>query len=185
MLSHRYRPRVESIGEGERGETDAQDYVLYNAVRDLVDSWLLIPGTQADGSIDTNTLRIWVADARKLCSAAKILEPCDYEIGMILSSASVDPDGSWPCAAVREILETVPSEHILRGFSNGVFDQRGVYTKSLSEGGEQERALAEKYRGHAAKCKMRCPRTAVLLRRIAESYEGQARREDEYGESRI
>ena len=185
VLSHCYRPRVESLGEGERDETSAQDSVLYNAVRDLVDSWLLIPGTQANGSIDTNALRSWVTDARKLCLAAKILERCDYEIGMILSLAPVDPDGSWPCAAVREVLEMVPSEHIFRGFSNGVFDQRGVYIKSMSEGGEQERALAGKYRGHAAKCKMRWPRTALLLRRIADSYEGQARHEDEYGESRI
>ena len=135
----------------------------------------MIPGTQANGSIDTNALLSWITEARKLCSAAKILELCDYEIGMILSSAPVDPDGSWPCAAVRDMLEMVP----------GIFGQRGVCSKSLFEGGEQERALAEKYRGFAAKCKMRWPRTALLLRRIADSYEGQARREDEYGESRI
>ena len=144
-------------------------------MRDLVDSRLLIPGTQANGSIDTNALLSWITEARKLCSAAKILELCDYEIGMILSSAPVDPDGSWPCAAVRDMLEMVP----------GIFGQRGVCSKNLFEGGEQERALAEKYRGFAAKCKMRWPRTALLLRRIADSYEGQARREDEYGESRI
>lgn len=48
-------------------------------------------------------------------------------------------------AAVREILELVPTEEILRGFAVGVSNQRGVVSKSMTEGGEQERELVKKY----------------------------------------
>ncbi len=154
------------------------------AAHDLLDSWIGIPGTRPDGSIDSTVLKTWVSEARKLCAASKRIEVCDLMIGEQVSCAPADPDGTWPCESVRDILESVPSEEILRGFDCGVANQRGTYTKSMTEGGEQERELARKYQTHADKCKVSWPRTALALRRLAQSYESQAKREDERAEAR-
>jgi hypothetical protein len=53
----------------------------------------------------------------------------------------------------------------------------------LSEGGVQERALADKYRALAEPL-AKWPRTAAMLLDIANSYEAQARHEDEEVELR-
>ena len=126
----------------------------------------------------------WVDDARKLCTASDRIEICDVKIGEQLSCAPADPDGTWPCEAVREVFEAVPTDEILRGFDVGVANQRGAHWKTMTEGGEKERELARKYFGFADKVKLKWPKTAVALRRIAESYELQAKREDERVEAR-
>lgn len=54
---------------------------------------------------------------------------------------------------------------------------RGVYTKSLDEGGAQERALALQARNWA-KAMPKFPRVAALLTRIGDSWDRQADYED-------
>ena len=66
----------------------------------------------------------------------------------------------------------------------GVHNQRGVTTRGMNDGGEQERELVKKYRAYAEKCKVSWPRTAIALRRIAEHYEAQAKWQDERADAR-
>lgn len=157
---------------------------LAEAAYKLLDSWSGIPGRRPDGSIDASVLKDWVEEARKLCAASDRIEICDVMIGDQLSYAPADPDGLWPCEAVRDIFELVPTDEILRGFDVGVSNQRGVVSKSMTEGGEQERQLAKKYGELASKVKVSWPRTALALRRLAEQYESHAKREDERAEAR-
>jgi len=126
----------------------------------------------------------WIDDARMLCTATDRIEICDEKIGEQLSCAPKDSDGTWPCEAVREVLEAVPTDEIIGGFGVGVANQRGANWRSMTEGGEKERELARKYFEFADKHKFKWPRTALTLRRIAESYELQAKREDERVEAR-
>ena len=99
----------------------------------------------------------------------------------MLAYAPGDSDGSWPCIPVRDALEEISldSEEILNGFSVGIFNKRGLVTKSLREGGDQERDLAGTFRALADACQGEWDRTAETLRRIARSYEEHARQEDE------
>jgi len=79
---------------------------------------------------------------------------------------------------VREIIEQLSNQEIERGFEVRLFNNRGVTTRGLTDGGGQERALADKYSGYADQINDKYPRTAAMLRRIAESYQKEARRED-------
>jgi hypothetical protein len=110
-----------------------------------------------------------------------LLEACDSRIGEVLAYAPGEPDGSWPCIPVRDALEEFSrdSKEIFRGFSAGIFKKRGLVTKSLREGGDQERGLAKAFRSFADACQGGWDRTAETLRRLARSYEEDARREDE------
>jgi len=182
LISAQFRAKGESCDEGEPPDLTKQR--VAKAADNLLHSWNGIPGSRPDGSIDPVALKAWVEEARKLCTASDRLEVCDLMIGEQLSYAPADADGTWPCEPVREVLESVPSDEILRGFNCGVSNQRGVYSKSMNEGGEQERRLAQKYATYADKCKVGWPRTAVALRRLSESYASQAKREDERAEGR-
>lgn len=59
-----------------------------------------------------------------------------------------------------------------------VFNNRGVTSRGLTDGGAQERSLADSYFAQAEKIKYIHPRTAAILRGIGEDYLAHARRED-------
>lgn len=86
--------------------------------------------------------------------------------------------------AVRDLINDLGSEHIELGFELDVYNGRGVVSRSLTEGGEQERRLAERYGGHADALNDGWPRTAAMLRRISDRYASDARREDVRAELR-
>ena len=54
-----------------------------------------------------------------------------------------------------------------------------MYAKTSREGGAQEQDLASRYRAYADASRIEWPKTAAALRRIARSYEEEARREDD------
>lgn len=180
VLSAVYRAK----GQPKDENPDQAKQNLAEAGHSLLESWTGIPGRKSDGTIDADFLKDWVTQARKLCAANGRLEVCDSCIGEQLSYAPLDADGSWPCQAAREVLETVTTDEIVRGFCRGLHNQRGVTTRGMNDGGEQERDLVKKHREYAEKCKVSWPRTALALRRIAEYYEAQAKWQDEHAEAR-
>jgi transcriptional regulator with XRE-family HTH domain len=144
----------------------------------LLTSWHELPGNRGDGSVDADELTAWVRKVRDLSSKIGRLEVCDSRIGELLAYAPAEDDGTWPCIPVRDVLEEVGSDDILRGFEIGIFNKRGMYSKTPTEGGAQERDLAEKHRVYAQASEVEWPKTAASLRHMAERYEELARRED-------
>lgn len=65
----------------------------------------------------------------------------------------------------------------MRGAHTGVYNSRGVHWRG--EGGEQERVLAEKYRGWGRELQISHPFVASkLLIALAKTYDYEAKRED-------
>ena len=138
-----------------------------------------IPGSDAGGKIDASALRQWVAEVRRLCSEHGRAEIGDHQIGQLLSRAQCDEDHPWPCRPVCEVLESLASSEVASGFEIGVYNGRGVVSRSPDEGGAQERALSDKYRAwvqqHRASDYLY---VADVLERIAKSYDHDAEQED-------
>jgi hypothetical protein len=151
---------------------------------DLLSSWQVISGSMPDGSIDAVALNGWVDDARARCRACDREAIGDQHIGQILACAPVGADEIWPHPAIRDLIERIGSPHLESGITTGVFNGRGAFAKSLTEGGAQESAIATRHRGYADALAVLHPQTAGLLRRIAEDYERFAQREDERAEQR-
>ena len=143
-----------------------------------------IAGTRPDGSIDRAELKRWVAEVRKLAATNDRVAVADVTIGEWLSKCQPDSDGSWPPSAIAEILDDDQHEDIRRGFHTGVFNNRGITSRSLEEGGSQERALAVLFRNRATAIANRFPRVAETLNSIAKHYEHDARREDDESQLR-
>ena len=137
-----------------------------------------VPGKTKDGAVDYEMLSAWVNEARRLCSERGRAGVCDNFIGYLLAKAPAGTDGVRPCEAVRDLLDSIGSLSVGDGFMAGTHNRKGITTRGAFEGGHQERMLADEYREQAAMIASKWPYTASLLRRVADSYQHEARRND-------
>jgi plasmid maintenance system antidote protein VapI len=151
---------------------------IANAAWHLIRAIKRVPGTAEDGTVDIKGLRAWVLEARALCAEQGRAEIGDQMIGQILAEAPEGKDGIRPCEPVREVMEEIGSEEIARGFTVAVRNSRGVWSRSLDEGGEQERALAEKFRQSSQQIAFDYPYVSRILADLAKTYEHEGSRED-------
>ncbi len=149
---------------------------------ELLESWHQVPGLKENGTVDLEQLRNWVLQARAASQESGRGKIADIKIGHVLAYAPKSPDGIWPDMTVREIVEEVASKQMERAIATGVFNKRGVWIKSIGEGGVQERQLAETYRNYAIAVCDTHPRTAAMLRSIADGYIFDAHTEDIWAE---
>ncbi len=165
--------------EGESREATSEDQARARLAYELLRSWHMLPGSREDGTIDSDALDAWIDEARALAENARRGKIADQHIGNVFRYAPGDRDGSWPPAVVRDVIERVSSPDVETGLMIEVFNSRGATTRSLSEGGGQEHELAQRYFSYATKLGTKWPRTRLLLRRIGDSFEADAKREDE------
>lgn len=144
----------------------------------VLHEWRRVPGSDPDGKIDLEKLRAWVIEVRRLAAEACRVDIVDEKIGEILSAAIRAKGEIWPPEPVREIIETLRNRHLETGFEIGLYNRRGVTIRAPTDGGEQERDLADVYRRDAREIAITWPRTSRVLQRIAESYGHDAQRED-------
>ncbi len=177
LVSRVYRGRSEprrQLGEQEDALAHQAWWVLHH--------WHDLPGRREDGTVDGEHLKQWVRDARLAFADNDRADIGDEQIGQVLAASPTGSDKIWPVEPVRDILETIGSVSMETGIHVGVFNQRGVTTRGVYDGGQQERTLAARYRQWAKQTAGSRPRTSRVLRGLAESYERQAQREDEEAE---
>ena len=136
-----------------------------------------IPGTKDDGSVDSGRLLSWIEEVRGLCIAAGRAAIGDLQIGELLSRAPEEDDAPWPCNAICEALEAIATNNVADGFIFGKCNMRGVFIRTGC-GGEMERELSVKYRRLAQHRRVDYPFTGSVLKRLAECYDKDAKRED-------
>jgi hypothetical protein len=157
--------------------TDAEQHRATRSYQ-LLDSWRSAPGLMEDGTLDAAACKAWVADAREQLKAVDRASIGDFVLGKILSGSPKDPDGCWPGAVVRSIIEELQSDSLERGLENGRFNGRGVVSRGIFDGGAQEHALAAQYEKWASQIAADSPRTANLLREMSQSYSHDGSRVD-------
>lgn len=150
--------------------------------RRLLDKWNRLPGVREDGTINAAVLESWIEEARSLAGKAGLEDKADTRIGIMLSAAPPGVDGVWPAEAVRSAIDLFGSSSMIRGFWIGKRNRRGVTTRTLGEGGQQERDEAARFREWAVALAYEHPYTAKALDDLADSYEDEARRHDEDAE---
>ena len=132
--------------------------------------------------IDLDFLIEWVTENRRLLVEIDRITIGEEYIGQILGSLQAEPGEIRPAFVVRDLLERIKSGNIERGIRLVISNSRGVTSRRSDAGGDQELELAAEYREHAQKSANRWPRTAKLLRELAESYERDARFFDDEAE---
>lgn len=177
LVSRVYRGKNEP-----RRQLDEHGQALAGHAWHVLNDWRGLPGLRSDGTIDSDHLTQWVQEARLAFAESDRADIGDEQIGQVLSSAPEGADGVWPPEPVRDLIETIGSTRIEAGVHLGVVNSRGITTRGVFDGGDQERRLAARYRNWAAQTAGRWRRTSRVLRGLAETYELDGRREDERAE---
>lgn len=176
-LVYRRRNGGDEVEEANKAAAELAYRVLHNG--------RITPGAKDSDVVDEVAFRNWIEHARRIAAENDRLEVTEAIIGQWLSQCPSDLDGTWPCAPVRDFLDENDSSRIREGFVTGVFNNRGVTTRGMMDGGEQERELAEKYRDLAKRVQESHPYVAASLREIENYYERYAQREDWEAQLRI
>jgi hypothetical protein len=143
----------------------------------LLSNFSVVPGFDSDVPEEAR-LSSWVSRVRELGQQTSRAEVTESTIGRVLAHAPTDDlDGGWPHRFVRNEIERSNCETLERGMQIERFNMRGVTTRGMFDGGAQERDLARDNRENAAKAAA-WPRTAAMLRAIADNWDGNAERED-------
>lgn len=145
---------------------------------EILKSWRTIPGFEDDNEVDEKRLVLWVSEAIQALSKMGRVKVGAYNIGEILSTSPMGNDRAWPHEAVRGVIEQFSNHELERGFSTGIYNSRGIISKSLTEGGAQEKKLADRFNAYGDITSARSPRTTAILRSIADTYKVEAREED-------
>lgn len=162
--------------EHEPGEKP--DPVKAQTAWSILNNWSGLPGRDNDGSVDPQILEDWVTEARELLRESGRADIGDQLIGGTFANASTGCDGIWPEEPIRDLVEKLSSPHIETGMILGHLNSRGATSRSVYEGGGQERDLANRYFTDSRSIGIRWPRTATVLREIGWRYEQDAARED-------
>lgn len=175
---------VDVLSHVFRGKNAPSDQIITDEMRtranisyDLLLAFKSVPGLH-NGKIDARELSDWVVKVRGLATAKDLSDIGDQRIGFVLAYAPQDADEPfWPPSAVCQVIEAAASEQIERGIALECFNKRGVYSKGINEGGEQERELAKRYKAWADST-LKYPRTSAMLIAISEDWIQSAERAD-------
>ncbi|MET9019218.1 hypothetical protein ABZV93_04470 [Actinopolymorpha sp. NPDC004070] len=172
----------ESTGS-EADKVDTDEHQFSHVCWELLHGWQdPMPGTAPGASPHADLMHAWVTKAREALAVRRRAGVASMAIGEALAGTATDEDGTWPCLAVREVLEREQDDDLELHLSIARQNQRGVTVRGPYDGGTQERELAGMYRSWADAVRDRWPRSGKLLDEIAEVYEADARREDTLAE---
>lgn len=144
---------------------------------DLLSTFKDVPGLK-DGKIDSGELSEWVVKVRELTTTNGLDAIGDQQVGFLLAHAPMDVnDPYWPPSAVCQVIEAAASVQVERGFAIECFNKRGVFTKGINEGGDQERELAQRYKSWAD-ATWKYPRTSAMLTEVSDHWNRSAERAD-------
>ncbi len=155
---------------------------LGSAAHRLLRNLRRIPGTGPDGKINENRLSEWIAETRGLCTQHGRALIGDHYIGQMLARGPACDHGIKPCIEVSKAMEKFKDQEIELGFVTGMLNERGVYSRSIGEGGIKERALASRFRDWARTRSAEYPFVARTLNKVAGSYDRDAQLHDQDAE---
>jgi transcriptional regulator with XRE-family HTH domain len=182
VLAAVYKPSPDSGIVDAPVEDEEHARNIANQAYRLLRLWDVIPGTNADGSVDGVRLENWVREARKLAHSMGRGRVADEKIGELLSASKVDEDGIWPALPIRELIEATRSRDLETGVMIGKSNRLGVTTRATGAGGDQERELAKQYREWSKAAAFDWPRTSGILENLAKNYDHEAKAHDEDAE---
>ncbi|MBU1020094.1 MAG: hypothetical protein KJ847_02685, partial [Firmicutes bacterium] len=168
----------DGVKSNEENLTEEQLNVRAKNSISILDTFSTLPGLKEDGSIDAEELESWIESANKKCKEIKRTKGFEYQIGKLLANSPIDDDGHWPHIAVRNVIEKISNKRIDLEILIGKRNKRGMTVRSPGDGGAQENDLSLKYAQSSDFLVEKWPKTARIIKRLSDSYQYDAKRED-------
>lgn len=154
----------------DRHTSDHASSRAYAVLRELNQ----VPGLSGHREVDHIALTAWIQRAQELADELDLRDVCDSCIGQLLAHTP----NLTKSQAVLAALDLPSAERLRDGLSMGIVNRRGMTSRGVFDGGDQERALAQNYRSIAASLHAEFPRVAALFEDLAQYYESEAKRFD-------
>ena len=171
--------RTQDLTEHDDATPDppAQPRIPWMTAYRILTSWQRPPGIDSSGAVGYDRMRAWIGEAQRLLNIEDRRADGDGHIGRVLSAAPSDPsDGIAPPIPIRRLLEEGQTTALESGFQSGML--RGPTDIKMEWVGtlvtESQQAHQETLR-NADTIAARWPRTARLLREVAEAHRREAR----------
>lgn len=107
----------------EKDDRNINENVATNAYR-LLHQWKFVPGTKDDGYIDSNNIKKWYKDMKKICSEKDRLEVGLSCFGKVLFYFPKDKSNFWIDKTVAEILNN--DEIVRNSYKTEAFNSIGA-----------------------------------------------------------
>ncbi|WP_209004874.1 hypothetical protein [Pannonibacter phragmitetus] len=180
FLCWQYRRRDGKEDPGQQGVPLDRQKFLAELAHHTLEGWNEVPGLGEDGEIVETAFNAWADEAMRQASEADRREVAETHFGALLARfARRRPWNNWLPMPILDFLDRSENSGLRDKFDLGVRNSRGVTTRGPYDGGEQERKLAQRYRSLANRYGNSHPRVSSVLTSVAESYEWDARRQDE------
>lgn len=143
----------------------------------ILTSWQRPPGSNSSGTVDYEKMRAWIDEAQRLLDIEDRREAGDGHIGQVLSAAPPDPtDGIAPPIPIRQLLEDGQTPELEPQIQLGLLmGPTGIRSGWVGELVAESLQAHQQAQRDATAIAARWPRTARLLREIAEAHRHQAR----------
>ncbi len=100
-------------------------------------------------------------------------------LGKLFSTAPADENDVWPFNPMRDALENIINQELSDGLKTSLYNTRGIHSRGIDEGGDDERKLAEKFRRSANILEYSHPQISKVLKRLVDTYQREAVLRDE------
>jgi hypothetical protein len=176
LVRQLYRPEGEAKPPpgAERTAREREAMAAYR----MLEAWKGYPGQGLPTDEQEDHLHAWSKTMLDALAAEGRGAVGAIEVTKVLARAPAGGDGHWPCLAARRLLETAAYSRLADGLHTAKSNLRGVVSKSIGEGGRQEREIAAVFQASADFLRPDFPRTATMLDSLARSYDHEAEQED-------
>jgi len=140
----------------------------------ILSRWNYLPGLSVDDGLNGSDLKQWFQECLLLFEQANCLDVGNEGLGRVLASSPEGSDGMWPVEDVRYLIEKFGTAALKNGLIVGHISLYGPTVKGTYEGGNSERELMNRYREYSWKMNARWPKTASILKLLADYYQMQA-----------
>ncbi|KGL46701.1 ATP-binding protein [Listeria sp. SHR_NRA_18] len=160
-------------GAEKRVLTGKEETIAINAHR-LLNSWRIIPGSEAIGELDKQKLTIWIDEMKEMAANSDRLDMGLNVIGGTLYYAPADKDGLWINKNVAELLNKREETIMRDAYTTKIFNERGAHF--IDRTGAEEFQLASHYFEKADQLELNnFFRLASSMRELARDYERQGK----------
>jgi predicted ATPase len=167
-----------AAGEAKNDALDERNRRAAKAAYRVLEAWKGYPGRTANPEEVQAKAESWARESLVQLGAKDRARGGAREVARVLARAPVGPDGIWPGAAARKLLESDEFPDLSEELVHAQFNRRGVVTRRVAEGGAQERELAARYRAWSRETRSEWPETSRVLATLADAYERMAEEED-------
>jgi hypothetical protein len=180
LLRWHYRRRDGASEPEQESLSTEQKKKLANLAYHTLEGWNTIPGCRDDGGVDSEQFVSWAEEALHRAAEVSRKEVAETHFGGLLARFARHRSwDDWLPEYMLNFLDRLENESLREKLVVGIRNARGSTMRGPYDGGVQERLLAIHYRELATQYSITYSRVSTLLISIAESYEQEARRQDE------